>query len=207
MDISGQVLSVVGRNVNVTKGPRPGAKVIYDVAFSDGNTWTTWTASVATEAMKLKESGAQADLRGEVTVNGEFTNYKLLEIAPTGQLAAAAVETILPVGSAIPLNGAPGPVIPIAPPSPGGMNPERESKIVKQSCLSTAFNFVGLLFQGTGEETSPIDKVGTAFDLAKKLYAEVYGQQNVAQSPTEVAAQVNQVIPEAVSVGAGTPDW
>jgi muconolactone delta-isomerase len=204
VDISGQVLSVVGRNVNVTKGRNPGPATVYDIVFSDGNTWTTWKADKATEAMKLQQSGALADLRGEVTVNGEFTNYKLLEIAPTGQLAAAVIVVLTPNGTtSLATTGA---AIPIAPTSSGGMSPERESKIVKQSCLSTAFNFAGSLGY-TDDLPSFTDVVDAALDLANTLYAEVYGQQNVAQSPTEVAAQVIQVIPEAVSVGAGTPDW
>ena len=199
MDISGQVLSVVGRNVTVKGVP----KIVYDVVFSDGHTYACWNVDKANLAMTTQ--GQQVDIKTSVTQNGEFTNYKLLDIAPAGQLGAAAVETLVLAG-----NGATGIQV-SGPPLPTQqwqreMSPERESKIVKQSCLATAFNFVGQLHQGTAADLED-EAVAMALSLAKTLYAEVYGQQNVAQSPTEVAAQVNQVIPEAVSVGAGTPDW
>jgi hypothetical protein len=204
MDISGQVLSVTGRNVNT----KFGQKTVYDIVFSNGKTYSSWDAEVATKAQTY---AAQKDVNGNVTqpaqqvdartvVKGDGKYEDIMEIALSGQLAQAAVA--LANGSTT----IPTPAIPIAPISSGGMSPERESKIVKQSCLSTAFNFVGNLWN-YGDDGPYNEAIESALELAKTLYAEVYGQQNVAQSPTEVAAQVNQVIPEAVSVGAGTPDW
>jgi hypothetical protein len=196
MDISGQVLSVVGRNVNT----KYGQKTVFDIMFSDGQTYSSWKADIATKAQQLQ--GQTVDARTEK--RGSYTD--IVDIAPLGQLAQAAVAA---TGALLSPSGVVGnggaPPIPIVA-SQGGMSPERESKIVKQSCLSTAFNFVATLYQGS-EDTRLNDAIKDGLELAKTLYAEVYGQQNVAQTPTEVAAQVNQVIPEAVSVGAGTPDW
>jgi hypothetical protein len=208
MDSSGQVLAVIGRNVNVTKGPHPGPRTVYDVQFSDGHTWATWDAALATKAMQIKEGGLDADLRGEVVQNGEYTNYKLKDIAPSGGLppdGLTGVTSAPLTTSGLPTNGG-APPIPIVA-SQGGMSPERESKIVKQSCLSTAFNFVATLYQGS-EDTRLNDAIKDGLELAKTLYAEVYGQQNVAQTSEEVAAIVNHHAgSEVVKVGAETPEW
>jgi hypothetical protein len=202
MDISGQVLSVVGRNVNT----KYGQKTVFDIMFSDGQTYSSWKADIATRAQQLQ--GQTVDARTEK--RGSYTD--IVDIAPMGGLAPAVPATgaLLSPSGVVGNGGAPP--IPIVAsqagtPYQGGMSPERESKIVKQSCLSTAFNFVAHL-QGESGALGDFDfAVDQSLGLAKTLYAEVYGQQNVAQTPTEVAAQVNQVIPEAVSVGAGTPDW
>jgi hypothetical protein len=211
MDISGQVLSVVGEFKNTKFGPR----TVWRVSFSDGQVYDTWKAAISTKAQQLQ--GQQVDIRAEVTQNTGndgtvYTNNTLLDIAPSGQLGAAAVETLLPmpVGASLSPSGVVGngaaPPIPIVA-SQGGMSPERESKIVKQSCLSTAFNFVGN-FKFGPEYVELDEAVATALDLAKTLYAEVYGQQNVAQTPALVAQAVNAAAGvDAVKVGAETPEW
>jgi hypothetical protein len=196
VDISGQVLSVVGRNVNT----KYGAKTVYDIVFSDGQTYSSWKADIATRAQQLQ--GQTVDARPET--RGSYTD--IVAIAPLGQLAQAAVAA---TGALLSPSGAVGngaaPPIPIVASQGGSRSPEDQSRIVKQSCMKIAFGFIGALFWA---DTTPIEELtDRALSLSKMLYAEVYGQQNVAQTPTEVAAQVNQVIPEAVSVGAGTPDW
>jgi hypothetical protein len=197
MDISGQVLSVVGRNVNT----KYGQKTVFDIMFSDGQTYSSWKADIATRAQQLQ--GQTVDARTEK--RGSYTD--IVDIAPLGQLAQAAVTA---TGAFLSSSGAVGnggaPPIPIVS-SQGGMSPERESKIVKQSCLSTAFNFVGLF--DSGGTFSFDEAIKEGLSLAKTLYAEVYGQQNVAQTPTEVAAQINALdldLPE-VKVGVDTPPW
>jgi hypothetical protein len=208
VDISGQVLSVVGRNVNT----KYGQKTVYDIMFSDGQTYSSWKADIATKAQMY---AAQKNADGAITQPAQLVDARtekrgsytdIVDIAPLGHLAQAAVAA---TGALLSPSGVVGnggaPPIPIVA-SQGGMSPERESKIVKQSCLSTAFNFVGN-FKFGPEYVELDEAVATALDLAKTLYAEVYGQQNVAQTGAEVAAQVNQVIPEAVSVGADTPAW
>ena len=209
MDISGQVLAVTGRVVNVTKGRNPGPKTIYDIVFSDGNTWTSWDAGTATKAMRLQETQALADLRGDISQSGEFTNYKLTDIAPSGELPNDLPGlTSAPLTPSVASSNGGAPAIPIVA-SQGGMSPERESKIVKQSCLATAFNFVGHLYSGyTNDKEEHEEATKRAFTLAKTLYAEVYGQQNVAQTPDLVAQAVNAIAGvDAVKVGAETPEW
>jgi hypothetical protein len=200
VDISGQVVSVLGRNVNTKFGVR----TVYDITFSGGQVAAVWNDKdgLATKAKQLETQGIAVDARLEHKQSAGndgtvYDNYTLLDIAPSGQLLPAASTALGITGP--PLNGQTS-QIPIVP--SGGMSPERESKIVKQSCLATAFNFVGHVWAGTQNEEGIVE---FAFDLAKRLYAEVYGQENVAQTPQTVAAAVNDVVPEAVKVGA--PEW
>lgn len=219
MDISGQVLAVTGRNVNTKFGP----KIAYDIAFSDGRTYTAWKAEVATKAQQLQNQQVDARYDEKTNVGNDgtvYTNYTLQDIALSGQLPSEAAAAI-GISSAPVVNGANipggGPTIPMQQKG-GGMSPERESKIVKQSCLSTAFNFVGQLYHGTGAELYG-PAVELASILAKELYAEVYGQKNIAQTPrplgyadgeltpAELAKFANDALPGAVKVGAETPEW
>jgi hypothetical protein len=202
VDISGQVLSVVGRNVNT----KYGQKTVYDIMLSDGQTYSSWKADIATKAQQLQ--GQTVDARTET--RGSYTD--IVDIAPLGQLAQAAVAA---TGALLSPSGVVGnggaPPIPIVAsqagtPYQGGMSPERESKIVKQSCLSTAFNFVGSF--DSGGPWSIDEAIKEGLSLAKTLYAEVYGQQNVAQTPALVAQAVNAAAGvDAVKVGAETPEW
>jgi len=156
-EISGTVLSAAPRIVGNNK-------TIYDVNLSDGNTYTTFDAKLWAKVAPL--IGQAVSARVAVKQNGNYTNFYLNDIAPQGQLAA----TSAPVATPAPL--------PQAAPQParaqGGMSPEREQKIVKQSSFSTAFNFVGALYQGAGE--SEFDAaVKHASVLAERLYGAVMG--------------------------------
>lgn len=187
MDISGQVLSVVGRNVNT----KFGARIVYDVTFANGKVAAVWNDKdgLATKAETLRQQGTSVDARLEhkpsVGQDGtQYDNYELKDITPAGQLGSA--QLAIPIGNGvaglIAVPDVASPKIPIQ--SGGGMSPERESKIIKQSSLATAFNFVGNFYSNaTAEETDFRSAVNDALELAKTLYAEVYGQQNVAQTP------------------------
>lgn len=200
-DIIGQILSVLGRPTN-------NGKTIYDIAFSDGNTYTTFDGKVAGKAQALQ--GQQVSARVKVQQKGQYTNLYLNDVAPVGQLPPQQQ----PVAA-----GSPVAQIPLAPatspPSRGGMSPEREAKIVKQSVLSTAFGFVGALYTGAGPEAAE-EATAKALELAKTLYANVLGggpvatPQAVAETPQEVAAEVNSELAGAVVVGAQegpVPAW
>jgi hypothetical protein len=219
MDISGQVLAVTGES----KTTQYGQRTVYRIAFSDGQTYDTWKADIATKAQQLQ--GQQVDIRAETKTNlGKdgvtvFTNLTLLDIAPSGQLLPAASTALgitgPPVGNGAtaPLNTGVGAALGIPMVGSGGEQylrphrPEVQSQIVKQSCLSTAFNFVGLILSATVADLTVGEATEEALKLAKTLYAEVYGQENVAQTPQAVAAAVNDTISEAVKVGVDTPSW
>jgi len=161
-EISGTVLSATPR---VTGN----GKTIYDINFSDGNTYTTFDAKIWAKVQAVGQQPASA--RVSVKQNGNYTNFYLNDIAPQGQLAA----TSAPVATAAPQ---------VVRPQNGGMSPEREQKIVKQSSFSTAFNFIGALYQGAGE--SELEQaIDQAKFLAKELYGEVMGEQHTSRAPVE----------------------
>ena len=167
-EISGTVLSAAPRIVGNNK-------TIYDVNLSDGNTYTTFDAKLWAKVAPL--IGQAVSARVAVKQNGNYTNFYLNDIAPQGQLAA----TSAPVATPAPLPLAPA----ISPASRGGgMSPEREQKIVKQSSLATAFKFVGSLYQGAGESELEAAKA-LAHELAKELYGHVMGEQQAPLAPVE----------------------
>ena len=161
-EISGTVLSATPRVT--TNG-----KTVYDIAFSDGNTYVTFDAKIWAKVQQVGQQPASA--RVSVKQNGQYTNFYLNDIAPQGQLAAtsAPVATPAPSGSGLTSHVRTAP-------QGGGMTPEREQKIVKQSSFSTAFNFVGALYQGAGDSEF-VAAVNMAHELAKELYGHVMGEQ------------------------------
>ena len=162
-EISGTVLSATPR---VTGN----GKTVYDINFSDGNTYATFDAKIWAKVQAVGQQPASA--RVSVKQNGNYTNFYLNDIAPQGQLAA----TSAPVATAAPQ---------VIRPQNGGMSPEREQKIVKQSSFSTAFNFIGALYNGAGESEVQF-AIAAAKSLAKELYGEVMGeQQQTPRAPVE----------------------
>jgi len=173
-EISGTVLSATPR---VTGN----GKTVYDIAFSDGNTYATFDAKIWAKVQAVGQQPASA--RVSVKQNGNYTNFYLNDIAPQGQLAA----TSAPVATAAPQ---------VVRPQNGGMSPEREQKIVKQSSFSTAFNFIGLLYQSSGVDAE--QATNEALALAKQLYGEVMGEQSAVRAPVEGP---NGVAGEPVAAG------
>jgi hypothetical protein len=116
-EIAGNVLSATPR---VTGS----GKTVYDIAFSDGNTYATFDAKTFAKAASLV--GQAASARVNVKQNGQYTNYYLNDIAPQGQLSA----TSAPVATQAPST----------PPRPqqGGMSAEDKARVTWLSCLSSA---------------------------------------------------------------------
>lgn len=185
-DIATQVLSVQG---STTKNGR--AK--YEIALADGTTYVTFKPELAAKAQSLM--GQDVAARVNVSQNGRYTNYYLEDIASQGSLPPLAMP--VPAGAPVPVNAPPLPPVPVAPaaPSNGGMSPERETKIVKQSMLAAAANLVGHLFEGAGPEATEqaVELVG---QIARGWFAEVMGV-----GPT-VAPQVAPQVADAVTPAA-----
>lgn len=203
-DIDGQVLGVQGtatRNGNVK----------YDVAFSNGQKYTTFEQATAQKCQALQ--GQLVTMRVETTIKGQYTNHNVRDIAPQGQLPPLAMPVAggTPVQSfSISTAGPPSPTpvaIPMAaPPIPDA---ERQHLIVWQSSMSTAFGFIGRLFHGAGPEAHQ-EAVDLARDLAEKIHDKVFGVSApaVPATPAAVADQVNAAVAGAVQVGtAPTPSW
>jgi hypothetical protein len=195
-DIVAQVLGVQGRN------SRDGSKLMYDVALSDGQKYTTFDQGLAMRAQSLTGQVASARIDHKPNPRGGFFN-NLEDIAPQGGLQQLA----LPGGTPIPMNGAStipmGNPIPMAPPV-DRFPPEVTTRNVKVSAFEIAFGFSALLHGGSGETEQA---EAYAFDLAKRIYesARAHEQQTqpqpvvqyVPETPAAVAEQVN------AEVGAG----
>jgi hypothetical protein len=194
LEIQGQVLSVSGRKTQ--KG-----NTIFEVAFSDGKTYTTFDNLLANQAKALEpQNGQPAPLvqaQVEVSQNGQYTNYNLKAIRPAGGVTVLSTPSGQVVGASVP--------IPIAPaPTGRGRDPEVEARIVRQNVLGTAFNFVAHF----GDEFSDhLAAKAAALALAKELFTHAF--HGTPTTSPEVAAQVNEVLAGAVTVGApqATTDW
>jgi len=204
-DIEGQVLEVEGR---------PTARnTIYDIKFSDGNTYSTFKQAIASKAQQL--AGQFVSARVEVKQKGEFTNYDLVDIAPQGQLPAMAVPAGTPVMPQTGGFGAPPLAPPINTPLPAPVpipmhDPSvKDERITRQNVLRTAHDFVGQFFQAAGPEAIP-EAREIALNMARELFVIAHYGQPVAPvaepvTAQEVAAQANAELPGAVQVGA--QDW
>lgn len=194
-DINGQVLEVTGRK------SKNGQHDMYDVAFSDGNKYTTFDYDVAQKALGLK--GQAVTARTEIKQNGKYTNFNLEDIAPQGQLGPLLTPngggTALPIGSAHPLQSTVIQPMSGAQPTIPFQQFESETtkneRITRQNVLRTSFQFVGSLFQGAGPEALE-EATEKALALARELYViGLHGGaeqpvQSVPATPEEVAAAV-----------------
>ena len=195
-DIQATVLGVEARTTKT-------GKTLWDVSMSDGHKYTTFENGIATQAHSL--SGQQVQAQVDVSQNGQYTNYKLIAVRPG---IANTVGNITQLsGAGLPLTPAPLPVN-----TGRGRDPEVEARIVRQSSMATAFNFVGHILSGSGD----LEAAKThALELAKELFGHAFHGGNAdkaqtLQQPSEVAQQVNTVLgTEAVAVGTpeATKDW
>ena len=184
----------------LTVGSRPTktGKLIYEVALSDGTTYTTFENAIAMQAQSLQgqDVAAQVDVRQ----NGQYTNYNIVAVRSANGVGPATLP-LAPAISPVPVN------------TGRGRDPEVEARIVRQSSMATAFKFIGALYTGAGPEALE-EARGKAVELAKHLFGHAMGKPEasvtpIPAAPAEVAAQVNEVLGgDAVAVGAkATPDW
>jgi hypothetical protein len=203
-DIVGTILSVLGRATS-------NGKTIYDIAFSDGNTYTTFDGKVAGKAQALQ--GQQVSARVKAQQKGQYTNLYFNDVELVGQLppqaqpAAAGTPVQVPgVANAIPVT--PAPAIPMV---QNESEQKKNARIAIQTATKVAGNVVASLFQGAGPEA--LEDAGDAVEtLAKRFYgffsggsqqaASVAAQPVQAQTPEAVAAELNAEVPGAVAVGA-----
>lgn len=191
-EVRGSVLGVNGKSVN--------GKTIYEVAFSDGQTYATFKNDIADTAKRLQGQPAVIQVTEKtVTKNGNvYTNHYL--------------DSIEPGAGATPSGGTPQSIA-IKEDYQRKMAPEVEQRVTRLSVIATAFAYAGAAGMDIEE----------ALTLAKKLYkVAYYGETKIAEPPVtvvdepprasangapdgvngaDVAAQVAEV------VGAGTPDW
>lgn len=184
-EVRGTVLAVNGKSVN--------GKTIYEVAFSDGQTYATFNNEKADAAKRLQGQPAvmQTTLKTVSKNDKVYTNYYLDSIEPG--IGATVAETT-PQAIAIKED------------YQRKMAPEVEQRVTRLSVIATAFQYAGAV--GSSEEY--------ALDLARRLYKiAYYGHIPEANgkvpdthepAPEVIKAQVAEVVGSA-GAGAGTPDW
>lgn len=211
MDINGQVLGCTAKQTS--RG------MLYKVAFSDGNEYTTFENDLAKKANSLV--GSPVSARVNVSQKGQYTNRYLNDIAPEGQLpledmqgaAGQTVDGIL-IEQPAQRGGRGG--------GGKGMTEADKTRMSKQNALSTAFLSLAQLYQGAGPEAAA-ELEERAMALAGRIYNkgrdhEVGTQAGVnvtpvPTTPQEVAAAVPGVqvgvseAPEAAQPDAPTPTW
>src|SRR5262252_2035314 len=114
-----------------------GGTTIYDVMIG-GQAYSTFDPDVAKTANERIGQNGSWEVNIKPSKDGRFTNFYYegpANGAAPQQLGIAAAAT--PMQPQLPVQ----PAIPHVAPQAGGMTPERERKIVKQSCMATAFNF------------------------------------------------------------------
>jgi len=161
-EIAGNVLSATPR---VTGS----GKTVYDIAFSDGNTYATFDTAIYSKAAGLIGQAATARVKvGPNPKNPQYINYYLNDIAPQGQLSATSAPVALPAPTAP------------RPQQGGGMSAEDKARVTWLSCVSSAAQSVA----GSGAGSVEI------LAIARELYgAAARGEYKQAeQQPEPVVA-------------------
>jgi len=148
-----------------------------------GQEYNTWKPEVARQAMDMQGQMVTAEVAMKPSKDGQFMNYYFNglvngaapvqgEIPMAGGAVPQATTPQIPMQPGLPAASPSSPPIPMAPPP----KPDwaREARIVKQSSMASAFNFVGHLFDGAGPEAME-EAEAAAMGLAKRLYVQVLG--------------------------------
>ena len=182
-EVRGTVLAVNGKSVN--------GKTIYEMAFSDGQTYATFNNSVADAAKRLQNQPAVIQVtEKQKEKNGVvYTNYYLESVEP-GEGAVQHAEST-PAAIAIKED------------YQRKMAPEVEQRVTRLSVIATAFGYAGQA--GLDEQE--------ALALAKRLYnVAYYGKPSepVATQHPVTHEPAPEKIQEQVAEVLGsptTPEW
>jgi len=174
-----------------------GGRTIYDVTIA-GQKYSTFDPGAYRVAAERIGQQVVAEVTVKPSQDGQFMNYFFEGIPGVEAAAPQAINQIpgqqamvpqLPVQPGLPMAAAPNPQQQYQ----RAMDPAREAKIVKQSCMATAFNFVGQFWQGAGPEG--LDEAERqALDLAKRLYVQVLGAPQTLDD--EIVENLIQQAPE-----------
>jgi hypothetical protein len=189
-DISGQVLGVTGRQ------SKNGQHTMYDVAFSDGNKYTTFDQAMATKAQQLV--GQPVTARVEVKQNGRYTNYNLEDVFPAGQAPPLAQPV-----AGVPVVGTPIPITPAGENGGGkkGFGENDIIRIAKLGAIGSAVDLVGNLLHGAGPEA-----LDQALELVDKAAAAFYTKARSHEAPAAPAAVLGVEVPTTpAEVAAAVP--
>jgi len=171
---------VQGTIEGVLGHPGANGRTRYAVSIG-GQEYNTWKPELARLAQAQQGQMVTANVTIKPSQDGQFMNYYFDGLADG---AAAQIPGQIPMAGGTPPGVPQGtteqlpvqPGIPMASPSSGPRPVDwaREARIVKQSSMATAFNFIGHLFDGAGPEAVP-EAEAAAMELAKRLYVQVLG--------------------------------
>jgi len=171
-EINGTVLSATPRVTGT-------GKTVYDIAFSDGNTYATFDAKIWAKVQSVGQQPASA--RVSVKQNGQYTNFYLNDIAPQGQLPPPGV-TLHAASQAAPQPQASNVPQAARPPQSGGMSAEDKARVTWLSCLSSAAQSVA------GSGAGSIEILAVAQELYAATASGVYKQTEKQQAEPVAAA-------------------
>ena len=214
-DIQTTVLGVVGT-------PTQNGGTRFDVSLGDGQSYATFKQEIANKANALVHQQVTARIEHKPKRQGGGFFLNLEDIGPVGSLppmafpAPAGMPAQQAAPSAIPMQGMPGAQqIPMAAPQQGAdkMTKEewaaKDARITRSGAAQAAFQAVANVFAGVGPEAmSEVRKYSHLVAEEIVRYAETGSWDGLVPgfaaggTPDQVAAAVNQAIPEAVAVGA-----
>jgi len=188
--------------IELVQGRQTGRGPIYDVQIN-GQVYSTFDPAASRIAQERMNQLVTADVAVKPSKDGQFQNYFFNGVVENGQtlpprpgqpgaVAQPQPQPGVPMAQQLPMQ----PGIPMAAPAPASgpkMDPERESRIVKQSSMATAFNFVGSLYEGAGPEAME-EAEAAALALAKRLYVQVLGPPQTLDD--EIVESLVQAQPE-----------
>jgi hypothetical protein len=180
---------------------------IYDV-FIGGQKYSTFDAAHYRQAAERISQTVTAEVEMKPSKDGQFMNYYFNGVVGAdGNMPGVLGQPPQPMAQTPqPMVQVPQPVvmqapaaqqIPMQPPPlpqyQRDMSPEAIARITKLSCLQSANNFVGQLWQGSGPEAmEAAEKEVMAY--AKRMYAQVLGPPQTLDD--EVVQQLVQPAPE-----------
>lgn len=207
-DITGQVLGVTGK-------PTSNGGTKFDVAFSDGNSYSTFDGAMAQKANSLVNQAVSARVESKPSRDGQRVFWNLVDVAPQGQLApgaaplggqtvnlAQAAQSLVPTGNIPIVQG----------------NPAKDAQIAKSVAVKVAAEIVAGLFSGAGPEA--LSESLDAFDTVGKHVLGILtgspsqGENNSSpqvvpaeQTPEAVATAVNEAAGQEVVAAGAVPEW
>ena len=187
--ITGTILSVSGRTVGNNK-------TIYDIAFSDGNKYSTFDGALAQKAGALQ--GQQVSANVKVEQKGNYTNFYLNDIGAAGTLAAPAPAA----GTPISITGAaPAPAVNI-PIQSQETQTQKDGRIALTSSVKYAQELVSSLYQGAGPEA--LDQALESINKAGEFFYGLLNPQVKVQPPQAVVPATPEAVAAEVNAQAGS---
>lgn len=191
---------VVGTILDVQAVATKSGKVKYDVAFSDGNKYTTFRQEAATAAANLK--GQQGiTLRVETSQNGQYVNHDLVEVGPMTALPPAPVAVQPTNGVGVVSAPAAGFALPagITPAPQRDFEKETRGK-VRHGAIIAGLEAASRTSQG--EEDQALFERAVNFATAVEQYVFETGAFGAVGEPQALAAATVPPTPEPVTVEA-----